>query len=79
MVRLLRESSDGEVVELNPLLPQDIESRICDFVFGQKPLFLYGSTLDGDEDSMVWKTSSNAPLTPLNDLGPSGPIISPEG
>ena len=28
---------------------------------------------------MVWKTSSNAPLTPLNDLGPFGPIISPEG
>jgi len=41
-VRLLRDSSDGEAVELNPLLPQDIESRICDLVFGQKPLFLYG-------------------------------------
>ncbi len=63
MLRLLRESSDGEAVELNPLLLQDIESRICDFVFSQKPLFLYGSTLDGDEDSMVWKTTSNSPLT----------------
>ncbi len=38
VLRLLSESSDGEAVELNPLLPQDIESRICDFVFGQKPL-----------------------------------------
>ena len=79
VVRLLRDSSDGEAVELNHLQPQDIEARICNFVFGQKPLFLYGSPLDGDENSMVWNVSSDAPQTPLNKLGPIGPIISPEG
>ena len=47
MVRLLRDGSDGEAVELNPLRPQDIDDRICYFVFDQKPLFLYGTTLDG--------------------------------
>jgi len=77
VVCLLRNSSDGEAVELNPLRPQDIEDRICNFVFGQKPLFLYGTTLDGN--SIVWDDSSDAPPTPLEDLGPMGPIISSEG
>jgi hypothetical protein len=77
VVRLLRNSSDGEAVELNPLRPQDIEDRICNFVFRQKPLFLYGTTLDGN--SIVWDDSSDAPPTPLEDLGPMGPIISSEG
>jgi hypothetical protein len=81
VVRLLRDSSDSEAVEVHsgtePLGPQVIEDRICNFVFGQEPLFLYCSTLDGDENSMVWNASSDAPLTPSNDLGPIGPIISP--
>ena len=48
VVRLLRDSSNGEAVKLNPLRPPDIDDRIFDFVFCQKLLFLYGTTIDGN-------------------------------
>ena len=62
VVRLLRDSSNGEAVELNPLQPPDIDDGISNFVFGQEPLFLYGTTMDGS--SLVWDNSDDAPPTP---------------
>ena len=41
VVRLLRDSSNGEAVDLNPLRPPDIHDRICEFVLGRRPVFVW--------------------------------------